>query len=303
MEKSGEVCVGGTRVLKYRSPEDAFSDCERLCETMAYKCAWARLPWYGAKAVVDASPSNMTKEDWEAYAKILNGLEGSFLTATDIGISIKDMEYLKIMTPYVSTFDTVHATAYVVVECIKSVARSRNIPIDSVLVQGVGKVGSLVAEMLHKISPSRIFVCDIDKSRGENLRRLDPNLFRVIPPDDIGIKVDYFVPCSIGPVVTKDNISDIKASVICGAANNQLENDELAYLLDDRGILYIPDFIANSGGLLKVAISERVISSDSLDSVSKKLELLLLKSQSFDKFLLSLAKDQCRRRLLLVKNS
>jgi glutamate dehydrogenase/leucine dehydrogenase len=303
MEKSGEVCVGGTRVLKYPLPEDAFSDCERLCETMAYKCAWARLPWYGAKAVIDASPSDLTKADWDAYAKILNGLGGSFLTATDVGTSIKDLEYLKTMTPYVSTIDTAHATAYVVVECIKAVARSRNIPINSALVQGVGKVGSLVAEMLHKTSPSRIFVCDIDKSRCENLRRLDPNVFHVIPPDEIAMEVDYFVPCSIGPVITKDNVSDIKALVICGAANNQLENDELAELLNDRGILYIPDFIANSGGLLKVAIDERVASSDSLVSVSKKLELLLLKSKSFDKFLLYLAKDQCRRRLLLVKNS
>lgn len=302
MEKFDKVCVGGTRVRKYQSPDEAFSDCKRLCETMAYKCAWARLPWYGAKAVIDANPSNLTKDDWDGYAKILNSLRGSFLTATDMGTSIKNMEYLKTMTPYVSTIDTAHATAYVVVECIKAVARSRNIPIDSALVQGMGKVGGLVAEMLYKIMPSRILVCDVDRSRCEYFKRLDSKVFHVIPPDDINIKVDYFVPCSMGPVVTKDNISDMKASVICGAANNQLERDDLAELLDDRGILYIPDFIANSGGLIMVGVSEGVISSDSLDSVSKKLELLLLKSQSFDKFLLSLAKDQCRRRLLLVRN-
>jgi phenylalanine dehydrogenase len=264
---------------------------------MAYKCAWARLPWYGAKAVIDANPSDLTKDDWDAYAKVLSRLGGSFLTATDMGTSIKDMEYLKTMTPYVSTTDTADATAYVIVSCINTIARSMDIPIGSVLIQGVGKVGSLVAEMLYKLKPSCIFVCDIDESRCEYSRKLDPRVFRVISPNEVNMKVDYFVPCSAGPVVTKDSVSYVKASVICGAANNQLENDDLAELLHERGILYVPDFIANSGGLLKVAISEGIISSNSLDSVSRKLEALLLKSKSFDKSLLSLAKDQCQKRI------
>ncbi|HSE83628.1 MAG TPA: Glu/Leu/Phe/Val dehydrogenase dimerization domain-containing protein [Thermodesulfobacteriota bacterium] len=297
MEKNDKTCVGGTRVRKYQSTDGAFYDCKRLCEGMVYKSAWAQLPWYGAKAVIDADPSDLTKDDWNAYAKVLNRLGGSFITATDMGTSIKNMEYLKTMTPYVSAADTAHATAYVAVECVKAVAESRNIPIGSVLIQGMGKIGSLVGEMLHKIKASRIFICDIDESRCECFRKLDPKLFHVVSPDHTNMKVDYFIPCSVGTIITRNNVSDIKASVICGAANNQLESDDLAELLHERGILYVPDFIANSGGLLKVAIDEGVTSPDSLGLVSKKLEPLLFKSRSFGKPLLSLAKDQCRKRV------
>ncbi|HXG30125.1 MAG TPA: hypothetical protein VNK81_00635 [Thermodesulfobacteriota bacterium] len=112
----------------------------------------------------------MTEDDWNAYAKVLNRLEGTFLTATDIRTSIKDMEYLKTMTPYVSTIDTADATAYVIVSCINTVAGSMNIRVDSILIQGIGKVGSLVAGMLYKLRPSCVFVCDIDESRPEYLK-------------------------------------------------------------------------------------------------------------------------------------
>lgn len=298
MERYGKVCVGGTRVrasidLPMR-PSLTASVCVRLWPN---KCAWAKLPWYGAKAVIDADSSDLTEDNWDAYARVLNRLEGTFLTATDTGTSIKDMEYLKTMTPYVSTIDTADATAYVIVSCINTVAGSMNIRVDSILIQGIGKVGSLVAGVLYKLRPSCVFVCDIDESRSEYLKKLDPKVFRVTSPDDMDMKVDYFVPCSSGPVVTRNNASYIKASVIFGAANNQLESDDLAELLHGRGIVYVPDFIANSGGLLKVAMSSGIVSSDSLDSPPRKLEALLLKSKSFDRSLLFLAKDQCRKRI------
>ncbi|MDA2919261.1 hypothetical protein MYX76_07205 [Desulfobacterota bacterium AH_259_B03_O07] len=300
LERFDKVCIGGTRVRKYLSDEEALDDCKRLCLAMGYKCAWARLPWFGAKAVINADNSDLTKDDWNAYARELNMLGGCFITATDVGTTINDIEYLKSMTPYVSTIDTTNATAKVVINCMNTVANKINIPIDTVLIQGVGKIGSLIAKNLYDLGCPHIFICDIDESRCNNLKKLDPKVFQLVSPNDIDMKVDYLVPCTAGTLVTRDNFSDLKASVICGAANNQLEEDNLADRLHERGILYVPDFIANSGGLLNMAISEVITSPDSIDAVSYKLELLLFKFESFDKSLLSIAKDQCRRRLFLV---
>jgi len=299
IERLDKVCVGGTRVKKYPTPAEAYSDCRRLSKSMSYKCAWAKLPWYGAKAVIDSVYSDLTEKDWIAYATILNRLQGHFITATDVGMSMKDIDYLKTLTPYVSAMDTAEATADVLVKCILTVSRMRNIPLNSVLIHGVGKIGSLVAKMLYEHNASRIFICDIDESRLVYFKKLDPIVFHVVSPADVDMNVDYLIPCSVGPLITDDNVLDIKASVICGAANSQLANDDVAELLHEKKILYVPDFIANSGGLLKVAVSERAADPISLDCVPKKLEKLLFKSQALRKSLLSLANGKFRNRMSL----
>lgn len=299
LERFDRVCVGGTRVRNYPSQKEAFFDCKRLSEAMSYKCAWAELPWYGAKAVIHSEYSDLTEKDWAAYAKILNKLEGHFITATDVGISLKDIEYLKTMTPYVSLTDTAEATASVLIRCIRTVSRMTNVPLGTVLIHGMGKIGSLVAKMLYELNASMIFICDIDGSRCDFFKKLDPIVFHVVSPDDIDMRVDYLVPCSVGPVFTIENVVDIKASVICGAANSQLENDGVAEYFHDKKILYIPDFIANSGGILKVAVSEGVAGPAAIECVPKKLEKLIFKSRALRKSLLSLAKDKCRDRMTI----
>jgi glutamate dehydrogenase/leucine dehydrogenase len=302
MERFDKVCVGGTRVRSYPSQKEAFLDCKRLSEAMSYKCAWAELPWYGAKAVINSEYSDLTEKDWAAYAKILNKLEGHFITATDVGVSLKDIAYLKTMTPYVSTTDTAEATASVLIGCIRTVSRITHIPLDTVLIHGMGKIGSLVAKMLYELNASRIFICDIDRSRCDFFKKLDPIVFHVASPDDIDMSVDYLVPCSVGPVFTTENAVDIKALVICGAANSQLENDGMAEYFHDRKILYIPDFIGNSGGILEVAVSEGVAGPGAIECVPKKLEKLIYKSRALRRSLLSIAKEKCQY-TLAVKNA
>lgn len=299
IESLDKISVGGTRVRKYPSPAAAYADCKRLCASMSYKCAWAELPWYGAKAVIDSEHRDLTEKDWAAYAAILNRLGGHFITATDVGATMSDMEYLRTLTPHVSVMDTAEATAGVLMKCILATSRMCSIPIASVLIHGVGKIGSLVARKLYERGASMIYICDIDKSRCDFFKKLDPLVFHVVSPADIDMSVDYLIPCSIGPLITNDNACDIKASVICGAANCQLESDDVAEVLHERKVLYVPDFIANSGGLLKVAVSEGAAGPIAIECVPKKLEKLLFKSRALRRSPLSLARERCRDRTSL----
>lgn len=250
--------LGGCRIHPYESTQTALDDVLKLAKAMTYKAAINNLPFGGGKAVIIADPKCASKEQLlRSFAKRLNLLNGRYQTCDDMGSTVMDMEMMREITPYarglpMANGEASPATAYGVFCGIKAALKFRNGKYDpsncSVAVQGVGSVGSRVCQYLVE-DGVKVFASDIDKQAIQNV----VNKFGVTPvatEDIYGLDVDVFSPCAVGGILTERNIHQIKAKIVAGSANNQLHHTQCATLLNERGILYAPDFVVNAGGLI-----------------------------------------------------
>lgn len=253
-----KFAVGGTRMKPYINVEAALDDALRLSKAMTYKLALAGIPLGGGKSVIIADPKKeKSPEILSAFASFIDRLGGSYCCAPDVGTSPNDMLQIRQVTPYVrglqeETGDSSVDTAIGVFHAIRAAVRYRlsreTLKDVRIAIQGVGNVGKHLFGML--ISEGAIVtVADISDERVSALGADSGR--RVVGVDDILLQdVDVVAPCALGSVISSRVIDNMKAKVICGAANNQLESDDLADYLDEKGILYVPDYLANAGGVI-----------------------------------------------------
>ena len=264
--KNGQTpSFGATRMLKYNSMQDGISDVLRLSRLMSYKAALAGLPCGGAKAVLFETPVYVQdpaqrRRALETYAAKLAFLGTSFVTGTDVGISQSDLEDMRKMSTQVVGFNnnTTTFTGLGVFESLKASLQetygTEDLLGKSFAIQGLGKIGTSLLEYIlpHIGSTGKIYISDINTARVSELLTQYPHLIAV-PADTIHKQdVDVFLPCALAGVLNDTSITEIKANIIVGGANNQLASDSIADKLYERGILYTPDYIANSGGLIAV---------------------------------------------------
>lgn len=257
--------AGGCRFWQYDASDEAVTDVLRLSRGMTYKNAIAGLPFGGGKAVILKSPSiEKTPELFRAFGRAVDSLGGRYVTAEDVGVSVEDMRNVQGETQYVSGLpqsgssaggDPSPWTALGVFLGIEAAARAR-LDRDSlaglkVAVQGVGHVGHHLCRMLHEAG-AELFIADVSR---ENLKAAHDAFpaTEVSPLDILFAEVDILSPCALGNVLNSQTIPRLEASIIAGAANNQLSIDTDGDLLVERNILYAPDYVINAGGIISVA--------------------------------------------------
>jgi leucine dehydrogenase len=254
------AAMGATRLLPYANESDALRDVLRLSRGMTYKAACANLPVGGGKAVIIARPEDKSPELLRAYGRFVESLKGRFITGQDVNLTPDDVRTIGTQTDYVvgkeeKSGGPATLTAMGVLLGIKAAIAFRwqqsNLQGMKVAVQGLGNVGKNLCQYLYE-EGAELFVTDIDPKKTEEVQRLYQA--KVVPPNEIyQLDVDVFSPCALGAVINSSTIPQIAASIIAGAANNQLENEVLdGELLRDRDILYCPDYVINSGGLINV---------------------------------------------------
>ena len=256
--------IGGTRWQPYSDGDAAFADVLRLSEAMTLKSSAARLPFGGGKAVVIGDPADKTEAQLRSYAEFVNEFEGRYLTTTDVGTTTEEIDQLSQWTPHIvgtspalgGSGDTSALTAVTVLNGIYATLDALNGDPDpagkTIVVVGVGKVGSRVARSLAE-DGARVLVADIRAIAAAALAvEIGANTISV--DEAFVAPCDVLSPNALGGVFGEETIPSLQCRAICGGANNQLIRDpEDAGLLAERGILYAPDYVVNSGGVISVA--------------------------------------------------
>ncbi|MHB1987607.1 MAG: Glu/Leu/Phe/Val family dehydrogenase [Acidimicrobiales bacterium] len=256
--------LGGTRFRPYPSIPAALADVLRLSKAMSYKAAMAGLELGGGKAVIIGDPGELASPAlFEDYASFLESFGGRYYTAEDVGTTQADMDEIGKHTKYV-TGRSVHEggsgdpsplTAYGVFRAMQAAARSlwgeESLAGRTVAICGIGKVGGALAELLAA-DGAKVVVADLDALA---VRRLVNELgASAAASDEIHrTACDIYAPCALGGAINDETAPELACKAVIGAANNQLQRPELAELLRDRGIAYVPDYVANAGGIINIA--------------------------------------------------
>ena len=249
---------GATRAWRYISDDLALRDVLRLSKMMSYKCALAGLPYGGAKAVIfEPKPSDREKVLY-AYAEQINSFNGDFITGTDVGLTQYDLNLLAKKTKFIVGLNsdpalyTALGAFYSIQVGLQEVYGSSEITGKSFAIQGLGKVGMGLLALLYPHTRS-IIVADVNTTILTEVVSKYPHVKIVSNGDIYKQDTDVFCPCALGDAINIKNVNEISCKIVAGCANNQLENDNLGQILHDRKILYAPDFVVNTGGLIAVA--------------------------------------------------
>ena len=257
--------LGGTRMWPYKSEEEALNDVLRLSRGMTYKNAVAGLNLGGGKAVIIGDPATDKSEAlFRAFGQFVDSLGGRYITAEDVGIDVNDMELVYRETEYVTGVHQVHGgsgdpspfTAYGTLQGLMATLQRRfgdeEVGKYTYAVQGLGHVGMEYVKLLHERG-AKIFVTDINKKLVDHA--VSEYDVEAVAPDEIyDVPMDVYSPCALGGTVNEQTLPRLKAKIICGAANNQLANNQIGDEVTQRGILYAPDYAVNAGGVMNVAL-------------------------------------------------
>ncbi|USZ71968.1 Leu/Phe/Val dehydrogenase [Natronosalvus halobius] len=252
--------LGGTRLLPYESHDAALRDVMRLSRAMTYKAAAADLDLGGGKAVIRADPTEKTEDLMAAYGRMIDRLGGYYITSVDVNTGVADMDIIAGESEHVvgtsaGLGDPSPITSRGVFEglraCVEATYGTPDVDGLSVVVQGVGKVGSGLAELLDQHG-AEVAVSDIDEEATAALAR-EYGFETVAPSAVYEQPCDVFAPCAIGGVVNDETIPQFECDIVAGGANNILDERAHAQALHDRDILYAPDYVLNAGGLITVA--------------------------------------------------
>ena len=257
----GPAC-GGTRMWPYESEAEALTDALRLSQAMTYKSAAAGLHLGGGKGVIIGDPhSGKSEALMRAYGRFVDTLGGRYLTTTDVGTTGRDLEYVRQETRHVTGLplslggsgDTSIMTGlglYMGMKaCAEEVWGNGGLRGKTVAVQGFGKVASHLCEHLLE-EDARLVVTDVYDHALDRAR--DWGLVVMSPDSIMDVDCDIFAPCALGGVLNPQTIPHLRCRVVAGGANNQLLSEADGEELHRRGILYAPDYIVNSGGIINV---------------------------------------------------
>ena len=256
--------LGGSRMWTYASEEAAIEDALRLARGMTYKNAAAGLNLGGGKTVIIGDPFNDKNEEmFRALGRFIQGLNGRYITAEDVGTTVADMDLIHEETNYVTGISPTFGssgnpspiTAYGVFLGMKAAAKEAfgedSLWGRTVAVQGLGNVAYTLCEYLHK-EGARLIVTDINQAAIDRVVN-DFGATAVAPDAIYEQQVDIYSPCALGATVNDDTIPKFKAKVIAGSANNQLAESRHGKTLHEMGIVYAPDYVINAGGVINVA--------------------------------------------------
>jgi valine dehydrogenase (NAD+) len=237
--------LGGTRFDPYATDADALADVLNLSRAMAYKAACAGLDLGGGKAVIIGDPAtDKTEALLRSYGRFVQAVGGRYYTACDVGTYVEDMDVIARECSFVTGRSPAHGgagdssilTAYGVFQGMRAAAQvawgSPTLRGRRVGISGVGKVGH------HLV---------------ERVRLIHPEVDAVTPEDLLAEPMDVYAPCALGGALSDETVPRLDARIVCGAANNQLAHPGIEKLLEERGVLYAPDYVVNSGGLIQVA--------------------------------------------------
>jgi valine dehydrogenase (NAD+) len=258
--------LGGTRFYPYASEEDAVRDALDLSRGMAYKNALAGLDLGGGKAVIWGDPDRDKSEPLlRAYGRFVESLGGRYYTACDVGTYVQDMDIIARETRFVTGRSEAHGgagdssvlTAFGVFQGMRAAAEHRwgspTLRGKRVGIAGLGKVGKHLTQHLLD-DGAQVVATDVSERAFEWARAAHPevalidNVTALITSD-----IDVYAPCALGGALNDDTVAILRAKIVAGAANNQLAHPGIEKLLDERGILYAPDYVVNAGGVIQVA--------------------------------------------------
>lgn len=255
--------LGGVRIYPYTTREAALEDALRLAKGMTYKSALAEDGLGGGKSVIIANPhTDKTEALLLAYADAVNYLKGKYITAEDIGSTLEDMMIIQRRTPYVSALpidkssgDPSRFTAWGVLKGMQAVAqklwRSKNLKGKRIAIQGLGHVGAKLAELLFW-EGAELILNDLDKELLHHLA-LIYGAKTISSQEFHRVECDILSPCAMGGSINDATIPFMNCKAIAGSANNQLARPVDGLHLKEKGILYAPDSIINSGGIINAA--------------------------------------------------
>lgn len=300
---------GGCRMMAYPTPDAARTDALKLSAAMTRKSALADLPFGGGKCVVIGDPARQKSETLLLrLADVIDQMGGRYLTADDVGTTVRDMEVMRRVTPYArglpdTAGEPCPAAAYGTFLSLQAAAQARFGVTDlsgvTVAVQGLGSLGFRLCRYL-KEAGARLLVSDIRRHVVDRAEALFDAL--PVPADRIlQAPADILSPNALGGVLTEASIGEVRAPLIVGGANNQLRHDGLAQPLHDRGTLFIPDYVANAGGVIDVALEgpgyspERVLKA--CGRIADMTSLLLARAEASGEAPLAVAEMLVRERL------
>lgn len=287
--------LGGTRIYPYASSEEALEDVLRLAKGMTYKSALAQTGLGGGKSVIIAdSHKDKTEALLLSFGEMVQHLKGDYIAAEDVGSSPEDMLIIRRKTPFVvalptdkSSGDPSHFTAWGVFKGLQAVAQklwhNKSLRNRRVAIQGLGHVGSKLAALLFW-EGADLIVSDVDHNQMMHIAHMYGA--KTVRPDDIyHVSCDIFSPCAMGGIINEKTIPQLRCKAIAGSANNQLDRQDLGRILLQKNILYAPDYIINSGGLINVAIEldshgyDPKVARDRVDHIYDRLLEIFLKSE------------------------
>ncbi|MBM7607169.1 leucine dehydrogenase [Lysinibacillus composti] len=256
--------LGGARMWTYANEDLAIEDALRLARGMTYKNAAAGLNLGGGKTVIIGDPFKDKNEAmFRALGRFIQGLNGRYITAEDVGTTVTDMDIIHEETNYVtgisptfgSSGNPSPVTAYGVYLGMKAAAKEAfgddSLRDRKIAIQGLGNVAYTLCEYLYK-EGAKLVVTDINKKAVERVVK-DFEAMAVDPNEIYQQDVDIFSPCALGAIINDETIPQLKAKVIAGSANNQLKESRHGDMIHELGIVYAPDYVINAGGVINVA--------------------------------------------------
>jgi leucine dehydrogenase len=259
--------LGGCRMWRYHDSRAGMRDALRLSRAMTYKSAVAGLPLGGGKGVImlrDGPPRGaLRKAALLDFADTVQALDGRYITAEDVGTSARDMMVIADGTRYVSGLArsrggsgdpspyTALGVEAAVLASVERALGTTSLKGRSAAIVGLGHVGLRVARLLAQRG-AKLLASDIDASKRDEARRLGARW--TTPEKAMLAPVDVLAPCALGGVLDEDSVASLQAPVVAGAANNQLAEESVADLLERRGVLWAPDFVANAGGIINISV-------------------------------------------------
>lgn len=270
--------LGGCRFIEYSSEQDALEDAMRLAKGMSYKAALARVPHGGGKAVIMKPHGEFDREHlFKLFGQFVETLGGRYISAMDSGTQVSDMDIMRAQTTFVSSSSNIGdpspSTAHGMllgIECAVRFQMNQSLSGVTVAIQGLGHVGFALAAYLHEAG-CKLIVCDVDTQKTQ-LAAQSFNA-KVVAVDEIYTQhCDVFSPCGLGGAINDATIKTLNCKIIAGCANNQLAHDGLANTLHQMGILYAPDYVINSGGLVFASSCYRGMNRAQINSEIQKLK-------------------------------
>lgn len=257
--------LGGTRMWNYKTDEEALVDVLRLSKGMTYKAAASGLNLGGGKAVIIGDPKTQKNEAlFRAFGQYVQSLNGRYITAEDVGTTVKDMEYVYAETRWVTGISkslggsgdpspfTAHGVYMGIKASVKEKHKTDSLKGLRVAVQGLGNVGFHLVEELAR-EGAEVTVSDIDADKCKKVEG-QFNVKVVAPEQILAADCDVLAPCALGAIFNDQTISKLKTKIIAGGANNQLAEARHGQALKEMGVLYAPDYVINAGGLMNVFV-------------------------------------------------
>ena len=296
--------LGGVRSWVYNTFDDQKTDTLKLAEAMTLKNSVCGINFGGGKATINLKGIKKTPELYQSYAEAVESLKGSYLTAGDVGTFNEDLIECSKQTQHVyginieTSAPTSRGLFYAMKSTYNFMKNNDNLKDVHVAISGVGKVGSKLAKLLT-YAGAKITVASIEPETIKNLKK-EINIKEVSTKNLFATRCDIISPCALGGAINNLNKNQLNCAAIVGAANNQLDNLETEEWLMKNNIIYAPDYLVNSGGVIAIASEinqTKNLLIKRLEKIGERLNSVLIESKKKKKSPNSIAKRKAWERI------